>query len=138
TICHTANLLYRHYSLTGGLSMKLTRCLIVLFCAASVFAILSAPSSAQQYATNLYQSLRWRCIGPFRAGRTVGAVGIPNQPNVFFMGVKNAVVWKRPEYGRNGTHIFDDQPTGSVGDIALCESQPNVMYVGCGEGLQRP
>ncbi|HEX5083350.1 MAG TPA: hypothetical protein VFY40_15000 [Blastocatellia bacterium] len=43
-------------------------------------------TTAQQYNQNLYQSLRWRCIGPFRAGRTVGATGVPGQPNVFYRG----------------------------------------------------
>src|SRR4029079_17594465 len=106
---------------------------------AVAFALVSAHvAMSQPIDANLYQSLRWRCIGPFRAGRTGGAVGIPNQPNVFFMGVNNGGVWKTTDYGRTWTPIFDDQPTGSVGDIALCESQPNVMYVGCGEGLQRP
>jgi photosystem II stability/assembly factor-like uncharacterized protein len=82
--------------------------------------------------------MRWRCIGPFRAGRTVGATGVPNQPNVFYIGVNNGGVWKTNDYGRTWTPIFDDQPTGSIGDIAVSSSDPNIIYVGSGEGLQRP
>ncbi|MCB9509700.1 MAG: glycoside hydrolase [Deferribacteres bacterium] len=98
----------------------------------------STPGLAQSLAPELYQSLRYRLIGPFRASRTVGAVGIPTQPNVFFVGVNNGGVWKTDDYGRTWRPIFDDAPTGSVGDIAVSPSHPNVLYVGSGEGLHRP
>lgn len=94
--------------------------------------------TAQPIATSNYQDLQYRLIGPFRAGRTVGAVGIPSQPNVFFMGVNNGGVWKTDDYGRTWHPIFDDAPTGSVGDIAVSPSQPDIIYVGTGEGLHRP
>lgn len=94
--------------------------------------------SAQSIDRSLYQSMRWRMIGPFRAGRTVGAAGIPSQPNVFYIGVNNGGVWKTTDAGRTWQPIFDDQPTGSIGDIAIAPSNPNVIYVGSGEGLQRP
>src|SRR5215210_2351821 len=82
--------------------------------------------------------LKWRMIGPHRGGRTVGAVGVRQQPNVFYIGVNNGGVWKTTDYGRIWTPIFDDQPTGSIGAIAVSSSAPNVIYVGSGEGLQRP
>lgn len=93
---------------------------------------------AQQFDQKLYQNLRWRCIGPFRAGRTVGAAGVPDQPNLFYIGVNNGGVWKTKDSGRTWTPIFDDQPTGSIGDLAVAPSNPNIIYVGSGEGLQRP
>ncbi|MDQ2980679.1 MAG: glycoside hydrolase, partial [Acidobacteriota bacterium] len=82
--------------------------------------------------------MRWRCIGPFRGGRTVAAAGIPGEPNVFFVGVNNGGVWKTTDAGRVWMPIFDEQPTQSIGAIALAPSDPNVIYVGSGEGLQRP
>lgn len=85
-----------------------------------------------------YQELKHRMIGPFRAGRTVGAVGIPTQPNVFFIGVNNGGVWKTDDYGRTWRPIFDQTSTGSIGDIAVSPSNPNIIYVGTGEGLHRP
>ncbi len=85
-----------------------------------------------------YQDLRYRLLGPFRASRTVGGVGIPTQPNVFFVGVNNGGVWKTDDFGRTWNPIFDDAPTGSVGDLAVSPSHPNVIYVGTGEGLHRP
>ncbi len=95
-------------------------------------------AQAQQFDQKLYQNLRWRCIGPFRAGRTVGASGVADQPNIFYIGVNNGGVWKTKDYGRTWTPIFDDQPTGSIGDLAVAQSNPNTIYVGSGEGLQRP
>ncbi len=106
----------------------------------SVILSCTAPavSLAQKPDTAMYSSLRWRMIGPFRAGRTVAAVGIPDKPNVFFIGVNNGGVWKTADYGRVWTPIFDNQPTGSIGAIALAPSNADIIYVGTGEGLQRP
>ncbi len=93
---------------------------------------------AQKVPASAYQNLEYRMIGPFRASRTVGGVGIPDRPNVFFMGVNNGGVWKTDDYGRTWNPIFDDAPTGSVGDIAVSYSNPDIIYVGSGEGLHRP
>ena len=101
-------------------------------------ALCPAGVRAQQYDPSLFAGLHWRLIGPFRGGRTVGAMGVPGQPNVFYIGVNNGGVWKSTDYGRTWTPIFDDQPTGSIGAVAVAPSDPNVLYVGSGEGLQRP
>jgi photosystem II stability/assembly factor-like uncharacterized protein len=95
-------------------------------------------AQAQTFDPALFREMRWRMIGPFRGGRTVAAVGVPSQPGVFYIGVNNGGVWKTTDYGRVWMPIFDDQPTGSIGAIAVAPSDPNIIYVGCGEGLQRP
>jgi len=64
--------------------------------------------------------------------------GVPSQPNVFYMGQVNGGVWKSDDYGRTWNPTFDDQPTQSIGAIAVAPSDPNVVYVASGEGLQRP
>ena len=95
-------------------------------------------ATAQQYDPKLYTEMRWRCIGPFRGGRTVALSGVPAQPNVFYMAAVNGGVWKTNDFGRTWNPIFDDQSSGSVGALAIAPSDPNIIYVGSGEGLQRP
>ncbi|MGC2196804.1 MAG: glycoside hydrolase [Terriglobales bacterium] len=94
--------------------------------------------TAQQMDPALYQGMRWRMIGPFRGGRTVAMTGIPGKPNVFYMAPNNGGVWRTTDYGLTWTPIFDDQPTGSIGALAVAPSNPDIIYVGSGEGLRRP
>jgi photosystem II stability/assembly factor-like uncharacterized protein len=94
--------------------------------------------SAGQVHPSLFAEMQWRSIGPLRAGRTRAATGVASQPFTFYMGMVNGGVWKTTNAGRTWTPIFDDQPTGSIGSIAVAPSDPNIVYVGSGEGLQRP
>lgn len=95
-------------------------------------------AAAQAQTVPLGDALRWRCIGPFRGGRTVGATGVPGHPSTFLVGVNNGGVWKTDDYGLTWNPIFDDQPTGSIGTVVVAPSDANRIYVGSGEGLQRP
>ena len=108
----------------------MTRILLFFF-ALSAFA-------ADSFDPKHFAELRWRGIGPLRGGRTKSAQGVPSQPNVFYIGVCNGGVWKTTDYGRIWKPIFDDQPTNSIGSLAVAPSDPNIIYVGSGEGLQRP
>jgi photosystem II stability/assembly factor-like uncharacterized protein len=112
--------------------------LVTALAAGLCAAALAAQQPGAGVNPSLYQELRYRLIGPHRASRTVGAAGIPTQATVFFMGVNNGGVWKSDDYGRTWAPIFDEAPTGSIGDIAVSPSHPNVIYVGSGEGLHRP
>ena len=103
-----------------------------------LFSQIHILATAQPFDASLFNSMKWRMIGPHRGGRTVGAVGVPQHPNVFYIGVNNGGVWKTTDYGRTWFPIFDDQSTGSIGDVVVSPSNPNVLYVGSGEGLQRP
>jgi photosystem II stability/assembly factor-like uncharacterized protein len=113
------------------------RILWILIASLCVFTFTFA-LSAQQYDPAMYQELHWRMIGPFRAGRTVAVAGVPGQPNVFYMAPNNGGVWKTTDFGRTWNPIFDDQPTGSIGALAVAPSDPKTIYVGSGEGLRRP
>ncbi len=104
--------------------------------ALALFAI--SVAFAASYDPSLFSEMRWRSIGPLRAGRTRSASGVPGEPNVFYIGVCNGGVWKTTDYGRTWNPIFDSEPTGSIGSVAVSPSDPNVIYVGSGEGLQRP
>src|ERR1700688_1952944 len=110
------------------------------FLVAGVLAVLAAaiPASAQQYDQKFFSEMRWRCIGPFRGGRKVAITGVPHEPNVYYIAAVNGGVWKTTDTGNTWEPIFDGEGTGSVGAIAVAPSDPNVVYVGSGEGLQRP
>ncbi|MGC1291543.1 MAG: hypothetical protein WA855_09700 [Candidatus Acidiferrales bacterium] len=98
-----------------------------------------APAAlAQQYPESLYQELHWRMIGPFRGGRTRAISGVASEPNVFYIAQVNGGVWKTTDYGETWEPIFDAEPTQSVGALEVAPCDPNIIYVGSGEGLQRP
>ena len=84
------------------------------------------------------QALQWRLVGPFRGGRTRAVTGVPGQPETFLIGAVNGGVWKTTDYGRTWNPMFDSAPTQSIGAIAVAPSDPTVIYVASGEGLQRP
>jgi photosystem II stability/assembly factor-like uncharacterized protein len=86
----------------------------------------------------LLTALEWRSIGPHRASRTRAAVGVVQQPHTFYIGVSNGGVWRTTDAGRTWQPIFDREPTGSIGAIAVAPSDPRVLYVGTGEAHQRP
>jgi photosystem II stability/assembly factor-like uncharacterized protein len=109
----------------------------VLRRAFAIASLLLAPSIRAQ-APTLSPALKWRSIGPFRGGRTKAATGVPSQPSVFYIGAVNGGVWKTNDYGRTWAPLFDEQPTSSIGALEVALSDPNTIYVGSGEGLQRP
>ena len=94
------------------------------------------PACAQQPDNS--RALHWRQIGPIRAGRARAVSGVPSQPNVFYAGFDNGGVWRSTDYGSTWQPLFDDQPTGSIGAIAVAPSDPNIIYVGSGAGIIRP
>ena len=95
---------------------------------------LAGTAAAQDPLSNLH----WRQIGPPRAGRARALSGVPSQPNVFYIGFDNGGVWRSTDYGSTWQPLFDSQPTGSIGAIAVAPSDPNVIYVGSGAGIIRP
>jgi len=104
----------------------------------SLFSLICLTANAQSVDPSAYSMLHWRMIGPYRGGRTVGATGVAQQPNVFYIGVNNGGIWKTTDYGRTWNSVFDAQSTGSIGDLEVAPSNPNVIYAGSGEGIQRP
>jgi photosystem II stability/assembly factor-like uncharacterized protein len=94
---------------------------------------------AQAKDSNPLKLLQWRSIGPFRGGRVTTVAGVASQPMVYYFGATGGGVWKTTDGGANWEPITDNSVfgTGSVGAIGICESDPNVIYVGMGESPVR-
>src|SRR3569833_2765325 len=80
-------------------------------------------------------TLKWRQIGPVRGGRSATVVGIDSQPNVYYFGGAAGGGWKTTNGGVDWQPVTDGSPLGtaSIGDVAVAESDPNVVYAGTGE-----
>jgi photosystem II stability/assembly factor-like uncharacterized protein len=116
-----------------------SRAPIVAALLAATIAFFPSHAPAQSdHELGAVKALKWRMIGPFRGGRSKAGTGVPARPGVFYMGATNGGVWKTNDYGRTWSPIFDDQPTQSIGAIEVSLSNPDIVYVGSGEGLQRP
>lgn len=85
-----------------------------------------------------FKNLTYRQIGPFRGGRVGAVAGVPSQPNVYYFGATGGGVWKTTDAGVNWENVSDkDFKTGSVGAIAVADSDANTIYVGMGEETLR-
>ncbi len=110
----------------------------VFFAAAFLLAGFGAVAvHAQEFDSALYSGMRWRIVGPFRAGRALAASGVPGQPDVFYFGSVDGGVWKTTDAGRTWNPIFDGESIASIGALAIAPSDPNVIYVGTGEADMR-
>ena len=109
-----------------------------LILAAALFVLVGTCPPAAIAQDLSFQEMRWRDIGPTRAGRARALAGVPNHPNIFYAGFDNGGVWRSTDYGANWVPLFDDQSTGSIGAIAVAPSNPSIIYVGTGAGIIRP
>jgi photosystem II stability/assembly factor-like uncharacterized protein len=112
--------------------MRPSCCLAVL--ALGISTALTAHAAVDP---SLYQGLNWRLIGPFRGGRVLTVTGIAGDSRHFYFGAVDGGVWATQDAGRTWQPIFDDQPMGSIGALALAPSDPKTIYVGTGEADMR-
>ena len=85
----------------------------------------------------LYSSLEYRLVGPFRGGRSAAVTGVPGEPNLYYFGATGGGVWKTLDGGRSWKNISDGYFGGSIGAVEVAKSDPNVIYVGGGEKTLR-
>jgi photosystem II stability/assembly factor-like uncharacterized protein len=93
----------------------------------------SADQAKVKYEEKLYNSLEWRNIGPFRGGRSAAVTGVPGKPNLFYFGATGGGVWRTTDGGQTYENISDGYFGGSIGSVAVAESDPNIIFVGGGE-----
>ena len=99
------------------------------------------PAASSQPAVDLesyFKPVHWRNLGHSRGGRSVGATGVKGNTLTYYMGITGGGVWKTEDAGQTWRNISDGYfKTGSVGAVAVAESDPNVVYVGMGEHAPR-
>ena len=86
----------------------------------------------------MFRGLSYRLVGHSKGGRVTTVTGVPSQPRTFYMGVASGGLFRTTDNGENWTPITDGQvPVGSMGDVAVSLSNPNVLYLGTGsDGLR--
>jgi photosystem II stability/assembly factor-like uncharacterized protein len=98
-------------------------------------------STAAQPETDLqaaiYKDVEWRSIGPYRGGRSATVTGVPGKPQLFYMGSTGGGVWKTDNGGTTWKNISDGYFGGSIGAVAVSQSDNKVIYVGQGEETVR-
>ena len=103
----------------------------------SALLLLASSTAFAAVDPSLLQGLRWRLIGPFRGGRVLAVTGVPSEPEHFYFGSVNGGVWETRDAGRTWQPVFDSQPVGSIGALAVAPSNPRVIYAGSGEADMR-
>jgi photosystem II stability/assembly factor-like uncharacterized protein len=126
-ICHTV--FTRLFSSRRSFSAVSSRLLLLMCCA----LLASLVALGQQYSPELYSGMKWRLIGPHRAGRVTAVAGIPGRPAIYYMGTPGGGVWKTTDGGQVWKPIFDDAHVSSIGALVLAPSNPEIVYVGTGE-----
>ncbi|HEV8241518.1 MAG TPA: hypothetical protein VGS57_19305 [Thermoanaerobaculia bacterium] len=117
--------------------VRCTRSLRIALCCCLVAGALGTIADAATVDPSLFGGLHWRLIGPFRGGRVLAVTSVPGEPDHFYFGSVNGGVWETIDAGRTWKPIFDSQPIGSIGAIAVAPSNPRVIYVGSGEADMR-
>ncbi len=120
---------------------KLIRSLSVLFLVALLTSLTYGQTKnkpiSSTYDTLLFSGMQWRGIGPYRGGRSGTVTGVASQPNTFYFGSVGGGVYKSTDAGQSWKNISDGYFGGSIGAVAVSESDPNVIYVGQGEKTVR-
>jgi photosystem II stability/assembly factor-like uncharacterized protein len=100
--------------------------------------VLAPRPARSQVDSALFQSMRFRNIGPFRGGRVTTVTGVPGEPFTFYMGATGGGVWKTTDAGTSWQNLSDGYfTTTGIGDIRVAPSDHNVIYVGTGESPVR-
>src|ERR1051326_1840007 len=110
----------------------MTRRFPALVFVTGLLASFSSNSQSQELTVQTTSALKWRSIGPFRAGKVNAGAGVSGGSSVYYFGADGGGVWKTTDDGEVWKPIFDDVGVGSIGAIALAPSNPKIIYVGTG------
>ena len=103
----------------------------------TLLLLLTTTLAAAPFDLSQFKALKWREVGPYRGGRSAAVTGVPSQPNTYYFGSVGGGVWKTTDGGETWNAVSDGFFGGSIGAVAVSESDPNVVYVGTGEKTVR-
>ncbi len=104
-----------------------------LLAVAALLVLTAAVQAQPKKDTEPLEHLKYRLVGPAAGGRVSRSAGVPGDPRIYYVGTASGGVWKTTDGGTTWQPVFDDQPTASIGAVAVAPSDPNVIYVGSGE-----
>jgi len=101
-------------------------------CLVLIGAALALRATAQSSVTDYFSDMRWRLVGPHRAGRIWCVAGVPGDPSVYYAGTPAGALWKTTSGGTTWTPVSDDLPVTGIGAVAVAPSRPDTVYIGTG------
>jgi photosystem II stability/assembly factor-like uncharacterized protein len=114
---------------------------VTLFTSLAAATTIAAQTSERDpnevYNPALFDGMEYRMVGPYRGGRSTAVAGIPDRPHVFFQGTTGGGVWQTKDAGQTWANVSDGYFGGSIGAVAVAQSDPNVIYVGTGSACIR-
>jgi len=117
---------------------KLLLSLIVSFFLLGQLSARAQQGAAADDYNNIFKALKWRSIGPFRGGRSVASCGVVGDPKTYYSGTTGGGLWKTEDMGISWKNVSDGYfKSGTIGAVAVAESDPNVVFVGTGEHAVR-
>jgi photosystem II stability/assembly factor-like uncharacterized protein len=114
----------------------------VIFCLAcfaftGASQLIARQPDSPPFDSSWLAGLKWRLIGPFRGGRVLAVTGVRGEPQTYYFGAVSGGVWKTVDGGQTWSPLTDEEPFASIGSIAVSDADPNLIYVGTGEGCPR-
>ncbi len=122
--------------MNGRLTVRFKALVVAALLFVFIFSV-SGVLAQDKIDLSLFEGLRWRNVGPFRAGRVNAVSGVPGQLSTYYFGSVGGGVWKTMNSGRTWKPIFDSQGVASIGAIGVAPSNGEIVYVGTGEADMR-
>jgi photosystem II stability/assembly factor-like uncharacterized protein len=123
----------------AALNGRRLRSLSMVIASTTVLLVVSSPSPvtaapAKDVDPSLYSALQWRNVGPNLGGRSLAVAGSAVRPNEYYFGATGGGLWKTTDGGTTWAPVTDEQiSSSSVGAVAVCPANPDVVYIGMGE-----